>query len=546
MNWIERHPLADCVKFVRQVSELCSLNGGELSGELNKLIQEGKYLEVIDYAIDYNRPYTLSDIRNARQIKALVEKQAFFDLGCKTEETAYKKFKESEEKCLETNKRLESNRSPNGEVVSVLFSAQRKIDRILGRVPSLDALDFSFGPGATTNVKMHEACFRSKLSASLACSDDMVPVVGEFLAEFPNLVRHHSWRKSDDSSSVVVKTSAGKLCFVPKNSRTDRPIVVEPLLNGLMQKGIGSYIKKRLRHAGIDLTDQSRNQRLAFIGSVTGRLATIDLSSASDTISLALVWDLLPFPWADLLSSCRTGEVSYKDDYFVLEKFSSMGNGYTFELESLIFYALAYGVCHHLGLDQSEVSVYGDDIVIPSQAYELLSSVLSYTGFEINERKSFRSGPFRESCGADFWHGFDIRPFYLREEISYRVLFSFHNWAVRNCEHELSAHIATQIPDWLKIYGPDGFGDGHLVGSHKLRLNRGLRRRGWGGGFFDTYSLGKRFFKKPLPGDWQVPCYSVYTRSGELDPTDPNLVRGSRGYAKMSIYTLTTSIFGRK
>jgi hypothetical protein len=547
MNWIEQHPLIDCVKFIRQVSELISLNGGELSWELNKLIQEGKYLEVIDYGIDYRKPYALSDLRGARQIKALVEKQAYLDLGCTPEETAYKKFKESEVKCLETNKRLELGHSPNGDVAAVLFIAQRKIDKILGHVPSLDALDFTFGPGATTNVNMREACFRSKLSARLKCSDDMIPIVGEFLAEFPYLVKHHCLDESSDSSRVLVQTDVGKLCFVPKNSKTDRPIVVEPLLNGFMQKGIGSYLKKRLKLAGIDLADQTRNQSLAFKGSVNDKLATIDLASASDTVSLSLVFDLLPPAWVDLLSSCRTGEVRYNKDgtVFTLEKFSSMGNGYTFELESLIFYGLAFGVCSHLGLGLSELSVYGDDIIIPSQAYGLLGDVLSYTGFERNEQKSFCSGPFRESCGADFWHGFDIRPFYLREKISDRILYSFHNWAVRNCEHE----IASLVRDWtnpeLRLFGPDGFGDGHLIGSHRLRLNRTQRRAGWGGGFFDSYSLKKRFFKKLLPGDWLVPSYSVYTRSGELDPTDPDLVRGSRGYAKMSIYTLTTSIFRR-
>jgi len=548
MSWIRKRSLDESLRFIMQVSDLCSSLGGPLSKELNKLIQQQKFKEVIDYEIDYNVDYSITDLIYSRQICALVQKQGYIDVGIDTEQTAYKTFLEMEEKCRETNNRLDSA-SPSGDVAVVLHYAQRKIADILGVVPSLESFDFSFGPGASTNVKMAESCFRRKLSASLTCSDDMLPFVGEFLAEFPLLVQHNSFCKLSDKDCernyVSVVPADGKLCFVPKNSKTKRPIVVEPTLNGMCQKGIGSYMKGRLLKFGIDLRDQSRNRQLAYLGSLDGSLATIDLSSASDCVSINVVLNLLPFPWFDLLSNCRTGKVRYKDKTIELEKFSSMGNGYTFELESLIFYSLAYGVCHHLGLDLQSVSVFGDDIIIPTEGYSLLTQVLDYCGFIVNSKKSFHEGRFRESCGADWCSGFDIRPFYLREEISDDVLYLFHNWAIRNCERELAALIHEWTNPAYRIYGPDGFGDGHLIGTHCLRSNRKMRRSGWCGGYFDTYSRRKRFFKKLLPGDWLVPSYSVYTRSGALDPTDPDIVRGSKGYTKVSIYTLTTSIFRR-
>jgi hypothetical protein len=552
MSWLKKRSTDESIRFIRKVSALCSDLGGPLSDELNKLIQDGKFKEVIDYEIDYNLLYTYSDFKYARQISALVSKQGWINVGYDPEKEAYSKFKEMEEKCYWTNERL-SCASPSGDVSVIIHYAKRKIAQILGLVPPYSAFDFSFGPGASTNVKMTEACYRSKLSASLVCSGDMVPSLGGFLEEFPMWVAQHStkaafFRSPTEEgllSTVPVTIHDGKLCFVPKTSKTHRPIVVEPLLNGIAQKGIGGYMKRRLMKFGCDLSDQSRNRNLALKGSLSNKLATIDLSSASDCISCSVVWELLPFGWADLLSSFRTGTVTYRGEVIHLEKFSSMGNGYTFELESLIFFSLASAVAQHLSLDHSEVSVYGDDIIIPTEGYSLLKTVLDFLGFIVNPSKSFINGPFRESCGADWLNGMDIRPFYLREEVSDRVLYLFHNWAMRNCERELAELIHSETDPAYRIYGPDGYGDGHLLGSHRLRLSRKLRRAGWGGGFFDTYSLGKRSFKRLLPGDWLVPTYSVYTRAGERDPSDPNIVRGSRGYAKISIYTLATSIFRR-
>jgi hypothetical protein len=129
----------------------------------------------------------------------------------------------------------------------------------------------------------------------------------------------------------------GKLEFVPKNAKTFRSTVTEPVLNGLTQLAIGDFLFDRLKRSGLDLRDQTRNQRLALEGSLTGALATLDLSSASDTISRELVYHLLPLEWAHFLGLSRTGHIKYRGQRYTLEKFSSMGNGYTFPLESLIF-----------------------------------------------------------------------------------------------------------------------------------------------------------------------------------------------------------------
>jgi len=550
MSYTKPRPDNIHFEFIRAVSGLLSKSGGPLSQTLHSFILGENYRALIDFKIDYtDKTFSAGDFENARQILALVEKQDYLDVGYDRKASALRSFYEAEEKCRETNIRLSSS-CPEKDVSAVLHYASRKIADVLSDVPSYDRLDFFFGPGATTNVNGFDACYKSKLSARMSCSDEMLPFVGEFLEEFPLWTEANSVSKRGDILTVPVDVSYGKVSFVPKNSKTYRSISIEPILNGLCQKGIGSYISNRLRRFGVNLTDQTRNQHLARIGSESNRLATIDLSMASDTVSLGLVFNLLPFPWSDFLSRYRTGHVECEGKILELEKFSSMGNGYTFELESLIFYGLLMGV--HSYLDQigeasvdfgSSWSVYGDDIILPSSYYSMMSKVLTYCGFSINHSKSFHDGPFRESCGNDYFLGSEIRPFYLRKKISDQVLYSFHNWAARNFKFELCALILKYTNSSLRLFGPNGFGDGHLIGSYSLIRSRKLRRLGYEGGYFRTYKLKPRRNLKTYRNDFLLPSYTASCGASKEGPYDSTIARGSRGYTKIFVYTMARGIF---
>jgi hypothetical protein len=559
VDWVTPKEAREAKRFLADVSSLLSDLGGPLTRELSALIREGKYVELVNYQFDYRTDTTVRDFVLARQVHALLQKQEWMDLGIDTKAVAMRKFDEMEVRCSATNRRLDSNQLSAG-TWRALHEARKVTKRILGQVPSLSNLKFSFGPGATTNVKAAEANPRVKLTASLACSRESFPVVGDLLAQVPQWVLHHSRQRDAELDfyrsnpiegpycypcDVDVAIHPGKLTFVPKDARSMRSIIVEPVLNGFCQQGIGRYLKDRLlRCVGVDLTDQTRNQELARKGSVDGSYATIDLSSASDTISLSVVEKLLPQEWFDFLLSWTTGEIGTLDGPRRLEKFSSMGNVFTFELESLIFYSLAKA-CTVLCDSQSDVSVFGDDIIIGAECSQYLIETLVDLGFLVNNEKSFLSGPFRESCGADWLNGNSIRPFYWKRPLNELTLYTFHNFLVRNGEHELANLVHSWTEPSLRLYGPDGYGDGHLIGSFSLRLGRKYKRRGWEGGFFESYSLRPRRLKKRYAGDWVYPSYSVYTRSGERDPTDPDIVRGSNGYAKISIYTLARSVWNR-
>jgi len=560
-NWTDIRSPEESLRFLQEVSSLLSDLGGPLTRDLSQLVASGRYVDLINFKFDYGRCDDLRDLVCARQVHALFAKQEWMDLGMNPRKVAEEKFWKMEEKCAETNAALDACRV-TPDVWKVIHLSRRIIKRILGPVPNPKDLTFSFGPGATTNVKGRIASPRAKISARLACSREILPVVGRFLAEVPlwawssqggrdsleRFLERTGSVDSDDESELIfypeIEVHAGKLTYVPKDARSLRPIVVEPTLNGIFQKGVGGYLKDRmLRCVGINLRDQTRNQRLACEGSVHGGYATVDLSSASDTVSISVVRLLLPEIWFDFLSELTTGEINTPNGPRELHKFSSMGNGFTFELESLLFYSIAKAVSELLDLE-GEVSIIGDDIIINSRGYTLLTEALNQLGFIVNNEKSFWQGPFRESCGADWFNGNSIRPFYAKKALSEQNLYIFHNYMLRNGERELANLALSWTNPAMRLWGPDGYGDGHLVGSYDLRKTRKLRRSGWEGGFFDTYSMRPNRINKRYGADWVYPSYSVYTRSGERDPTDPDIVRGSCGYAKVSIYTLATTIFG--
>lgn len=180
---------------------------------------------------------------------------------------------------------------------------------------------------------------------------------------------------------------------VPKNNQSRRPINIEPFGNLLAQRRIGNSIRDLLARLGQDL-DRVASAHRVRISNLED--ATIDLSNASDSVSMALVRFLFPRWFVEQLESTRSFMLFGGDGhYHVLRKVSSMGNGYTFELMTLIIYALCQTY-------DSNSSVFGDDIIINRRFAEDLIKDLEDVGFKVNIDKSFISGPFRESCGANF------------------------------------------------------------------------------------------------------------------------------------------------
>lgn len=364
-----------------------------------------------------------------KQFASLVTKVPFKGSHAARRERAVSAFLSSEAKCRRTNKRLAFfSRNPNripGLIRVVLSRSKEYIRRVLGDFSEnkLEQLIQHSRPGRGVSVGTHNR-FRVSLPFKLGrdtdlCCTPRARPYARMLVESSRrwLVLHMEADFSARTYSVPYITAAGnRISFVPKDARTLRTIAVEPSLNVCLQLGVHQYLADRLRVFGNPIDDQSFNQRLAKRGSergfATDGLSTIDLSQASDSLSSELVRMLLPPVWFDYLCDlrCESGTLEGVDLQY--SKFSSMGNGYTFALETLIFLSLAKA-CASL-TDDGIASVYGDDIIVGTGCTALLIEALQFVGFTINSDKTFCVGPFRESCGADWHAGKRVTPQYLR------------------------------------------------------------------------------------------------------------------------------------
>jgi len=397
------------------------------------LLRNGKYISFLEETGFWSTQQYASHEEHLRwnQLSCLLKKYPFTDPKIDREGTAMKKFFKAEHVCKRVNQRFAARKRVRNRPLpysQILESARRHIESLIGFEPDMNSIldKCDFGPGASVGVHGSSTHSAAKLMSRWSVTPAALPVAISALWRNFQIQEHLLGGSPvcldfDIFYDAVIKkvdfTCSNKIICVPKTAMTDRTIAIEPLLNGFVQKGIDIELRHRLRRWGIDLSDQTRNQRLAKAGSLESfnPFVTIDLSSASDTISKGIVQELLPTPWYSLLCRLRSTDYEYKGRIFSYEKFSSMGNGFSFPLETLIFASLVRA-CYEVTGDR-EFAVYGDDIIVRQGSALLLIEVLRYCGFSTNVDKTFLFGPFRESCGADYFRGEPVRPYYIDEPI---------------------------------------------------------------------------------------------------------------------------------
>lgn len=229
-----------------------------------------------------------------------------------------------------------------------------------------------------------------------------------------------------------VRTVEARLSAVPKTAVKPRLITIEPSYNQFLQQGLAAQLKRLMsRYPVVNILDQGRNKELARVGSLDGSLATIDLSDASDRLHNGLVRRV--FSWnqtfSEWLQMTRSQVVLLPNQQLVqLNKFAGMGSSLTFPVQTMVFAAIAcYALCVSEGqfsrstvrkfLTREDFGVYGDDIIVPSHVGPIVVSLLHELGLKVNTNKSFFVGGFRESCGGDYFRGYDVTPVYVRRRM---------------------------------------------------------------------------------------------------------------------------------
>lgn len=362
------------------------------------------------------------------------------DTAADLKKKAITAFKEAESKNRRANDRIRSG-ALSSAAIFCLDEARRKIQSCLRNVNLQEIFDCcEWGPGATATILAEDATVDQKiLEPRFSVSRLALPYAKLYLSNSRAWLSAR-WRVDDVGLCCLLDSEfsihdSGRFTTVPKDWKSERGIDVQPTLNIFLQKGVGQVIRRRLKRVGVDLDDQSRNQILASLAQRAG-LATIDLAQASDSLCFELVRYLLPPDWFRILRDFRAPSVEIEGSVVHLEKFSAMGNGYTFELESLIFWSLCEALRERFSLTDTPLGIYGDDIIIDARLSGALIALFKEVGFSVNVDKTFTEGRFYESCGKHYFDGVDVTPPYQKEVISdlpsaIRSANRLFRWALR-------------------------------------------------------------------------------------------------------------------
>lgn len=326
---------------------------------------------------------------------------------------------------------------------------------------------------------------------------------------------------------------SAKVVFVPKDSRGPRLISAEPrefmfIQQGLM-KAMYDKVKTLPEVAGqIDFTDQSRNQEYARQSSIDGRYATLDLKEASDRVSLKLVSQLFPDNWVRALLASRSKCTTLPDGTKVpMAKYAPMGSACCFPVEAICFWAIslaAIGVDrdylnrlfvnkrkfergHRLRNGDLRISVFGDDLIVPTEHAQSVMGALESVGLIINRDKSFWRGFFRESCGGDYFNGHNVTPIRCKAIPSdeararHRTSELFNN-LIRKYDYE-NVGVALQLL-FEKWYGPVPVSSRYRTSSDQAKTEGGLYLIG---PYTDVPTAYRnRFNRKFQRKEYRIPC----------------------------------------
>jgi hypothetical protein len=254
---------------------------------------------------------------------------------------------------------------------------------------------------------------------------------------------------------VAAEMVPARVSFVPKTAKGPRTIAVEPSWRMFIQQGLLRSLVLSIEKRGLPprFTDSEYNRTLARKGSLDGSLATIDLSSASDSVSSAIVADLTggrPI-FKDAIFACRSSQAELPGGTTrTLNKFASMGSAVCFPIESMVFTAIAVlalaprlaNGAVSLPIDRKvvgQVAVFGDDIIVPTDRYSCVVSALNQFGFKVNMKKSFYKGRFRESCGGDFYAGHSVSFAKVRHPLKYDTTTAIETTSTVSLRNQLAA-----------------------------------------------------------------------------------------------------------
>ena len=279
------------------------------------------------------------------------------------------------------------------------------------------------GPGSVAEgIPQWDKCAWTSMSISLRTY--YPPEKYFFLTDSMEYPLRDQWKRYQNLETTPVALAL--MAFVPKTFDKIRIINEESTPNMWIQQGQKEALyrnaeswRNRYLFRHVNFTNQNINRKLALDGSKSGKIITLDLSKASDTVGL----DHIKFVFGGvertvllpLLASRSNGVILPNGDVHHYRKFAPMGSATCFPIEALYFWALGVAVSHLTSGDplwtcSRRIWVYGDDIVTVPQYGEAIAEYFPKFGLKLNEDKCCTAGKFRESCGMDAFDGIDVTP----------------------------------------------------------------------------------------------------------------------------------------
>lgn len=304
---------------------------------------------------------------------------------------------------------------------------------------------------------------------------------------------------NDDRSDPINHEVASRLIAVPKSAKAPRLIASEPSQHQWCQQQIWSWLEHRCKRTWIskyvDFRDQDASAKLVLSSSLDRKLATVDLSSASDRLSCWTVERMFRANSSLLtaLHAARTrwirSDMGSQSSFIKLKKFASQGTATTFPVQTICYLVIALTAVlgdrkitmARLKEYGNQVRIYGDDIILPRYGYARLTRLMSLLQLKVNDAKSYKDGHFRESCGTDGYNGHNVTPVSPKVLVAdgpasvVAVVDTANNFFMKgfwHASHNLLTHLHPRILRGLRVVKPDAgwFGLSSYCGGDESHL----------------------------------------------------------------------------
>lgn len=312
---------------------------------------------------------------------------------------------------LDNLKRLSKPLNVTFLLFNVLKKARIIIKEILGEYDEEEHLSLCrFGKRASVGSPLRKSYLDLKLKAPFEASPEQIKWFKSYLARDIHLSRVVQKARPKGKPLFKICRSLTLTC-VPKSWKSLRGITPNTTIGTFYTYGLGRVFTNRLRKVGLDIRKlQMKHGLWAKEFSISRTHVTADLSAASDSIVLQLLMYLIPRKWLRVLKLGLIRNITLPDgSTHQTPTFCGMGIGFTFPLETMVFYALLQAI-KELSLTKGFVSVYGDDLIYPRAMHKYVIAIFPKLGFNLNEEKTYANQNFRESCGSDYYRGHDVRP----------------------------------------------------------------------------------------------------------------------------------------